>query len=241
MRDLSIFNPEVGDSNGSITHITPTPKRGRKKGGDLSTVGKESLVASITSAGFDENSIQSVKIISQAYGADHLPQLLERLVAEATGQKEVFEQTQALEESLTISRHLNVERAEKLGREKGSRQMELRQLLKLKSDADKWMPQRNPDFEKVEGADEWLPSDFEDMIIHYATVGLPYNQIVTTMTNHAWKLHINLINFQIQKDGKFNFPDWEFIHADKIEACKARLAELGVELSKLKELGIELE
>lgn len=224
MADLSVFSPDVGDSNGHATHTTPTPKRGKpRKGGDLSTVGKDSLVASVTSTGFDENSIQSVKIISQAYGADHLPALLERLVAEATGQKEVFDQTQALEEALTISRHLNIERAEKLGREKGSRQMELRQLLKLKADADKWMDDQ-----------------FENMVIHYATVGLAYSQIIPTMVSHAAKLHIILTDFKISKDGQWDFPEYQFNHADKIDSCKVRLAGLGVELSKLKELGIEV-
>lgn len=225
MADLSVFTPDVGDTNGKgeITNpITPPTKRGRKKGGDLSTVGKNQ-VTSVTSLNFDENSIQSVSIISQVYGADFLPQLYDRLRAEAAGQREVFEQTQALEEALTISRHLNVERAEKLGREKGSRQMELRQLLKLKSEADKWVDEQ-----------------FENMVIHYATVGLPYSQIVATMVNHAAKLHITLVDFKISKDGHWDFPEYNFIHADKIEACKARLAELGVEIDKLKELGVEV-
>lgn len=224
MADLSVFSSDVGDDNGKITTpITPVKRGGRKKGGDLSTVGKNQIT-SVSSLNFDENSIQAVNIISQAYGADHLPQLFERLVAEAQGQKEVFEQTQALEEALTISRHLNIERAEKLGREKGSRQMELRQLLRLKSEADKWMDDQ-----------------FENMVIHYATVGLPYNQIVVTMVNHAAKLHIALVDFKISKDGQWDFPEYQFIHTDKIEACKKRLSELGADLVKLKEMGIELE
>lgn len=221
MADLAVFNsPDVEDSKGEI--ISPTTKRGRKKGGDLSNLNK-GQVTSITSLNFDESSIQNVTIISEVYGADFLPQLYDRLRAEAAGQKEVFEQTQALEEALTISRHLNVERAEKLGREKGSRQMELRQLLKLKADADKWMDEQ-----------------FENMVIHYATVGLPYNQIVSTMVNHAAKLHINLVNFQISKTGQWEFPEYQFLHDDKITSCKARLAELGVELGRLKEMGIEV-
>ncbi|MFM5991393.1 MAG: hypothetical protein ACKPA7_30875 [Sphaerospermopsis kisseleviana] len=220
MADLAVFNsPDVGDNKGEI--ITPI-KRSRKKGGDLSNINK-GQVAAVTSLNFDESSIQNVTIISEVYGADFLPQLYDRLRNEAAGQKEVFDQMQALEEALTVSRHLNVERAEKLGREKGSRQMELRQLLKLKTEADRWMD-----------------SNFEDMVIHYATVGLPYTQIVTTMVNHAAKLHINLGNFQITKDGKWEFPEYLFVHADKIEASKKRLAELGVELSKLKEMGIEV-
>jgi len=227
MADLAVFSSDVEDNGtGAITTpLTPTPtKRGRpRKGGDLSTVGK-GQVTSVTSLNFDETSIQNVNIISQIYGADFLPQLYDRIKAEAAGQREVFEQRQALEEALTISRHLNVERAEKLGREKGSRQMELRQLLKLKADADKWMDEQ-----------------FEEMVINYATVGLPYSQIVATMKNNASKLHITLVDFQITKTGQWDFPDYQFIHDDKIEACKSRLAELGVELGKLQELGIEVE
>ncbi len=226
MADLAIFNSSDVEDNGAITTpLTPTPtKKGRpRKGGDLSTVGK-GQVTSVTSLNFDETSIQNVNIISQIYGADFLPQLYDRIKAEAAGQREVFEQRQALEEALTISRHLNVERAEKLGREKGSRQMELRQLLKLKADADKWMDEQ-----------------FEEMVINYATIGISYAQIVTMMKNHASKLHIDLADFQISKSGQWDFPDYKFIHEDKIEFCKARLAELGVEIDKLKALGIEVE
>ncbi len=220
MADLTIYNQETGEDK---TEITPTNKRGRpRKGGDLSTLSK-SQSGGITSLNFDENSIQNVSIISQAYGADFLPQLYDRLKAEAMGQRETFDQTQALEEALTISRHLNVERAEKLGREKGSRQMELRQLIKLKKEAD-----------------DWMDNQFEDMVIHYATIGLSYPQIVGTMKDHAAKLHIDLVNFSISPSGQWSFPDYKFVHEDKIQACKSRLAELGVELDKLKELGVDV-
>jgi hypothetical protein len=225
MADLAVFTSPEQENKGVelVTPTVPTTKKGgRRKGGDLSTVGK-AQITSVTSANFDDATIQKVNIIAEVYGADHLPQLYERLIAEATGQRQVFDQTQALEESLTISRHLNVERAEKLGREKGSRQMELRQLLKFKADAAQWMD-----------------NQFEDMVIHYATVGLPYPQIVATMITHAAKLHIELVNFQISKDGQWDFPEYRFLHEDKIESCKKRLAELGVETEKLQKLGIEV-
>ena len=75
----------------------------------------------------------------------------------------------------------------------------------------------------------------------YATIGISYSQIVTMMKNHASKLHIDLSDFQINKTGQWDFPDHKFIHEDKIEFCKSRLAELGVETDKLRALGIEVE
>ena len=229
MADLAVFNSSDVEDNGTgtiTTPITPTPtnKRGRpRKGGDLSTVGK-GQVTGITSLNFDDASIKSITLISETLGADFLPQLYQRLQAKAASMAVEFQQTKESEEALTIASQLNIERAQNIGREAGSRQMELRQLTKLKDDADKWMDEQ-----------------FENMVLNYATIGISYAQIVTMMKNHASKLHIDLADFQISKTGQWDFPDYQFILMDKIEFCKARLAELGVEIDKLKTLGIEVE
>jgi hypothetical protein len=225
MADLAVFSSDMEDNGAITTPITPTPtKRGRpRKGGDLSTVGK-GQISNVTSLNFDENSIRSITLISETLGSDFLPRHLQRLQEKAASMALEFAETKESEEALTIASQLNIERAQNIGREAGSRQMELRQLTKLKDDADKWMDEQ-----------------FENMVLNYATIGISYAQIVTMMKNHASKLHIDLADFQISKTGQWDFPDHKFIHEDKIEFCKSRLAELGVETDKLRALGIEVE
>jgi hypothetical protein len=225
MADLAVFSSDMEDNGAITTPITPTPtKRGRpRKGGDLSTVGK-GQISNVTSLNFDENSIRSITLISETLGSDFLPRHLQRLQEKAASMALEFAETKESEEALTIASQLNIERAKNIGREAGDRQMELRQLTKLKNEADKWMDEQ-----------------FENMVMNYATIGISYSQIVTMMKNHASKLHIDLSDFQINKTGQWDFPDHKFIHEDKIEFCKSRLAELGVETDKLRALGIEVE
>ena len=225
MADLAVFNSSDVEDNGAITTpIAPTPKRGRpRKGGDLSTVGK-GQISKVTSLNFDENSIRSITLISETLGADFLPRHLQRLQEKAASMALEFAETKESEEALTIASQLNIERAKNIGREAGDRQMELRQLTKLKNEADKWMDEQ-----------------FENMVMNYATIGISYAQIVTMMKNHASKLHIDLVDFQISKTGQWDFPNYRFIHDSKIEFCKSRLVELGVDLDKLRALGIEVE
>lgn len=224
MADLAVFSSDVEDNGTITTPIAPTPKKGRpRKGGDLSTVGK-GQVTGITSLNFDDASIKSINLISETLGADFLPQLYQRLQAKAASMAVEFQQTKESEEALTIASQLNIERAQNIGREAGDRQMELRQLTKLKNEADKWMDEQ-----------------FENMVMNYATIGISYAQIVTMMKNHASKLHIDLSDFQISKTGQWDFPNYQFIHDSKIEFCKSRLVELGVDLDKLRALGIEVE
>lgn len=215
MSNLAAFIPDVDESK----TITSTKKGGKRKlGGSLATTVKGE-VATLPNS----DSIQVIEFIERKYGAGFVHDMYAALQKESESQGEVFNNTLAVEEIITLSRVRNVENAKKLARERMDVAVKLEQLLKLKKEAESWMVENN----------------FEKMVDFWHLQRCKPSEIVARMKKDAATLHLELIDFQITPEG-FDIPEYKFVHEDKIEACKNRLLELGADLAKLKEMGIEL-
>ena len=221
MADLSVFNQDVGDNNGSITTpLTPTKKGGKRKLGSSLATTTNGEVTTLPSS----STTQVVELIERQYGADFVHLVYERLQKESESQGAAFNDNLAVEEIVTLSRHRNIENAKKLARERMDIAIKLEQLLKLKREAETWMDEDN----------------FVRMVDFWHLQRCKPNVIVAQMEKDARTLNIELIDFRITSEG-FDVPQYNFVHADKIKACQDRLLELGADLTKLKEMGVDIE
>jgi hypothetical protein len=221
MADLAVFSsPDAGENKGEITTpITPTKKGGKRKlGGSLATTVKGEMTTLPSS-----DSLQVIELIERQYGADLVHDIYAALQKESENQGAVFNNALAVEEIITLSRIRNIENAKKFARERMDVATKLEQLLKLKAEADTWMAEDN----------------FVKMVDFWYLQRCKPNEIVARMLKDARTLHMELIDFQITSDG-YDVPKYKFLHEDKIEACRNRLLELGADLVKLKEMGIEV-
>lgn len=221
MADLAVFNsPDVGDNKGEIISPTTTTKKSgkRKLGGSLATTTRGEVTTLPNSS-----TTQVVELIERQYGADFVHLIYEKLQKESEAQGQAFNDNLAAEEIVSLARIRNIENARNLARERIDIAIKLEQLLKLKAEASTWMGEEN----------------FVRMVDLWHLQRCKPHEIVAILKRDAAKLHIELINFQITSEG-FDIPEWRFVHEDKINTCKSRLAELGVSLDKLKEMGIEV-
>lgn len=222
MADLSVFSSE--DKDATPIPITPTKKNGggkQKLGSSSLATTKKGSVATLPNS----DTLQVVEMIERQYGADFLHLAWRRLQDEAEQQAIVFDQTQALEEIATLGRLRNIEAAKNLGREKANYSFKLRELQKLKNEAVKWMQEDN----------------FIKMVETLHALRFTPNQIASQLKKDANTLNLELIDFKFDSDGGYDIPTYRFIYESEIENCKKKLAELGVELASLKNLGVEIE
>lgn len=209
MANLSVFaeQPETEP-------VTTTPTRGRKKktlSGDLTVAPKQVLST------LDNDTAESVVILTQFCDTEYLKELARQIQDRAQNHQQNIAQRMQIEEAIALQERLSTQKAIELGKEKADRKFQFKELIKLKETAENWMSQ-----------------DFNNVLQHYGSLGLPDKQLIQQVKHVAANLYLD-IDFKITPDRRVVDVEYEFTQESAIESCQKRLALLGVSNQELRE------
>ena len=211
MANLSVFTEQPETE----VPVTPTtPARGRKKktlSGDLTVAPKQVLST------LDNDTAESVVILTQFCDTEYLKELARQIKDRAQNHQQNVAQRMQIEEAIALQERLGTQKAVELGKEKADRKFQFKELIKLKETAENWMNQ-----------------DFNNVLQHYGSLGLPDKQLIQQVKHVAANLYLD-IDFKITSDRKVVDVEYEFTQEAAIESCQKRLALLGVSSQELRE------
>ena len=209
MANLSVFTEQPEKE----VPVTPTTKGRKKKtlSGDLTVAPKQVLST------LDNDTAESVVILTQFCDTEYLKELARQIKDRAQNHQQNIAQRMQIEEAVALQERLGTQKAIAIGKEKADRKFQFKELIKLKETAENWMNQ-----------------DFNNVLQHYGSLGLPDKQLIRQVKHVAANLYLD-IDFEITPDRQVVDVEYEFTQEAAIESCQKRLALLGVSNQELKE------
>lgn len=208
--NLAIFT-EQAEETSTITPSTSTRGRKKKLGGEL-TVSPKQVLSSL-----DNDTAESVVILTQFCDTEYLKALAKEIKDRAQNHQQNIAQRMQIEEAIALQERLGTQKAIELGKEKADRKFQFKELLKLKQTAE-----------------DWINNDFNTVLQHYGSLGLPDKQLIQQVKHVAANLYLD-IDFKITPTRQVVDIEYEFTQEAAIESCQKRLALLGVSNQELKE------
>lgn len=208
MNNLAVFTEQPTDN------IPTAPSgRGRKKKltGELTVSPKQILTT------LDNDTAESVEILTQFCDPEYLKALAKEIKERSVNHQQNLAQRMEIEEAIALQERLGTEKAIALGKEKADRKYQLKELLKLKQTAENWMN-----------------NDFNTVLQHYGSLGLPDKQLIQQVKHVANNLYLD-VNFKITPTRQVVDIEYEFTQESAIDSCRQRLALLGVSKDELRE------